>query len=125
MSTSTVFKYRQNVSIGHNVSIGPRVTIGAHSRVVLEDYVRISEGALIETAGVDLNQQLPYPHRSSPIIVRRGAWIGAGAMVLGGVTVGEQAVIGAGAVITRDVPPFAVVVGSGTRLISVREGRCS
>lgn len=121
MSLSTVFKYRENITIGDHVRIGPGVTIGAHSPVVLDDHVRISQGALIETAGLDLKQPLPHPHVSRPIIIRRGAWIGAGAIVLGGVTIGERAVIGAGAVITKDVPAHAIVVGQAPRFVTAAD----
>lgn len=115
ISLSTQFKHRQNIRIGHHVRIGPGVIIGAHAPVVLEDYVRISQYAMLETAGLDLDQPLPYPHVSKPITLKRGAWIGAGAMVLGGVTVGEGAVIAAGVIVTRDVPPGAIVVGAASR----------
>lgn len=116
-SLSTSFKYLENISIGNHVMIGPHTTIGAHSRVVLEDHVRISQGVLIETASLDLSQPLPYPHVSKPITLKHGVWVGAGAVVLGGVTIGEYAVIGAGAVITRDVPPGAIVVGAQPRAL--------
>lgn len=119
-SPSTAFKHIENIAIGDQVMIGPYSTLGAHSPIVLEDFVRISQGVLIETASLDLNQPVHYPHISKPITIRRGAWIGAGAMVLGGVTIGEYAVIGAGAVITKDVPPHAIVVGAGPRVLDAR-----
>lgn len=118
MSLSTVFKHRGNIRIGDHVRIGPGVIIGAHAPVIFEDYVRISQNVMIETASLDLSQPLPYPHMSRPIVLKRGAWIGAGAIVLGGVTVGEGAVIGAGAVVTRDVPAAAIIVGAGFRQVS-------
>lgn len=117
-SLSTEFKYIENISIGDHVMIGPHSTLGARSPIVLEDYVRISQGVMIETASLDLSKPVHYPHLSSPITIKRGAWIGAGAMVLGGVTVGEYAVIGAGAVITKDVPAHAIVVGVGSRVLA-------
>lgn len=110
-SLSTKFKYIENITIGDNVMIGPNATIGAHSKVLLRDDVRISQGVMIETATLDLSQPVPYPHVSKPITLERGVWVGAGAMILGGVTVGEFAVIGAGAVIAKDVPPHAIMVG--------------
>ena len=112
IALSTQFKYRENIAIGRGVMIGPGTTIGARSPVVLEDHVRISQGVTIETATLDLSQPVPYPHVSRPITVERGAWIGAGAMVLGGVTIGRYAVIGAGAIVTRDVAPHQIIVGA-------------
>ena len=115
-SLSTQFKYRENILVGNHIRIGPGVTIGAHSPVVLEDYVRISQNVIIETAGLDLtHHSLPYPHASKPITIKRGAWIGAHAIVLGGVTVGEGAVVAAGAVVTKDVPSGAIAVGVAAR----------
>ncbi len=117
-SLSTTFKYLENISIGDHVMIGPHATLGAHSKIVLEDHVRISQGVMIETASLDLSRPLPYPHVSKPITLKRGVWIGAGSMVLGGVTIGEYAVIGAGVVVTRDVPPHAIIVGTGPRALA-------
>ena len=111
-SLSTTFKYVENISIGHNVMIGPGSVVGARSPVILGDDVRISQGVMIETATLDLSKAVPYPHVSQPIMLNRGVWVGAGAMILGGVTIGEFAVIGAGTIITKDVPPHAVIVGA-------------
>ena len=122
-SLSTQFKHKENILMGNHIRIGPGVIIGAHSPVVLEDHVRISQNATLETAGLDLTQPLPYPHVSKPITLRRGAWIGANAIVLGGVTIGEGAVVAAGAVVTRDVPPGAIVVGAAPRQLASRPGR--
>jgi acetyltransferase-like isoleucine patch superfamily enzyme len=119
-SLSTQFKHIENISIGDHVMIGPYTTIGAHAPVILEDHVRISQGVLIETASLDLSRSLPYPHVSRPITVKRGAWVGAGAMVLGGVTIGEYAVIAAGAVVTKDVQPHAIVVGASAQTLPDR-----
>jgi len=119
-SLSTKFKHRENIRIGHHIRIGPGVIIGAHSPVVLEDHVRISQNATLETAGLDLSQPLPYPHVSKPITLKRGAWIGANAIVLGGVTVGEGAVVGAGVVVTKDVAPGAILVGAASRQLCRR-----
>lgn len=63
-------------------------------------------------------QSMPYPHISKPITRRRGAWIGANAIVLGGVTIGDSAVVAAGAVVTRHVPPGAIVVGAAPRQLA-------
>lgn len=120
IALSTQFKYRENIAIGRRVMIGPDTTIGARSRVVLEDYVRISQGVTIETATLDLSHPVPYPHVSRPITIERGAWIGAGAMVLGGVTIGRYAVVGAGAIVTKDVPPHRIIVSGRPQILPDR-----
>ena len=51
------------------------------------------------------------------IIIKKGAWIGAGASILPGVTVGKYAIVGAGAIVTKDVPDYAVVVGIPAKVV--------
>ena len=51
------------------------------------------------------------------IVIKKGAWIGAGASILPGVTVGKYAIVGAGAIVTKDVPDYAVVVGIPAKVI--------
>jgi len=92
--------------------------MGAMSPIKIGDYVRISRGVIIETAGLDLNSDLPYAHVSKPIVIGRGVWLATNAIVLGGVTIGDHAVIGAGVVVTKDVPPHAIVVGTGNRILN-------
>ena len=110
---NTEIKYPENINIGDKVIIGPGCTLGAKSEITLGDFVRISKDVLIETAGLDLQGDLPYKHISKPIVIGKGVWLGARSIVLGGVTIGENAVIGAGAVITKDVSANSIVVGYG------------
>ena len=56
-------------------------------------------------------------HVSGPIRIEDGAWIGAGAIILAGVTVGQKSIVGAGAVVTRDVPPYAIVAGNPAKVL--------
>ena len=51
------------------------------------------------------------------IIIKKGAWIGAGASILPGVTVGKYAIVGAGAIVTKDVPDYSVVVGTPAKVV--------
>lgn len=109
---SVTIKFPERIKLGEGVVIGPKTTIGAKGGVSLEDHVRISEGVMIESAGLDFGGIPPYPHIAKPIIIERGVWIGARAMILAGVTVGAKSVIGAGVVVTRSVPPGSVVIGA-------------
>jgi acetyltransferase-like isoleucine patch superfamily enzyme len=118
---TTAFKYPERIQMGDHVLVGPYATIGAMGGITIEDHVRISQGAFIETASLSLGEPLPYPHVARSITIGRGAWIGANAMVLGGVTVGEQAVIAAGAVVTKDVPPDTIVAGVPARPVGQRQ----
>ena len=54
---------------------------------------------------------------ASPILIRRNAWIGGGAIILPGVNIGENAIVGAGSVGTKDVPGNAIVVGNPARFV--------
>jgi len=64
----------------------------------------------------DKESLLPY----KPVTIGNDVWIGTRAMILGGVTIGDGAVIGAGAIVTKDVPPFAIVAGVPARIIRYR-----
>lgn len=105
-------KYPQNMHLGDRVIIGSNVSLGAHSPITLGDNVRISRDVIIETAGLDFStDRPPYKHVSKPIHIENGVWIGARAIILGGVTLGENAVIAAGSVVSRSVEPGQVVAG--------------
>jgi len=89
----------KNVIIGDRVAIGPRVTLitsSAPNFSRIRPYVKVIDGK---------------------IRIENDAWIGAGAIILPNVTIGEGAVVGAGAVVTKDVPPYTVVAGVPARVI--------
>jgi maltose O-acetyltransferase len=114
---SVEIKHANNIKIGDHVAIGPAVTLGGYGGIEIDDYVRISKGASIESASLDLGTELPYKHIARPIHIKEGAWLGSRCIILGGVTVGKKAVIGAGAIVTKDVPDGAVVVAQPLRII--------
>lgn len=104
--------------IENDVVLGDRVTV--KSGVQIWDGVRIEDDVFIGPNATFTNDPMPrskrhldeYPTTS----VRRGASIGANATILAGVTIGQHAMVGAGAVVTRSVPPHAVVVGNPARI---------
>jgi UDP-2-acetamido-3-amino-2,3-dideoxy-glucuronate N-acetyltransferase len=128
--------------IGQNVVIGPRATVGDRCKV--QNTVSLYEGVTLEDevfvgpAAVFTNVRTPratIDRRAefAPTLVRRGATIGANATVLCGLTIGEYAFVAAGAVVTRNVAPFALVAGNpaarigwvghaGERLVSAPSG---
>lgn len=112
---SAEVKYPDRITLGQGVIIGPHCTIGAASPIRLGKHVHLSKGVYVETGGLDFSAALPYPHVQKPITIGDGVWIGVDAIVLGGVTIGDRAVIGAGAVVSRDVPPDTIVTGQPTR----------
>jgi len=93
----------ESVSIGKNVLISGRVYITDHDHIF--DHPEMSA---LENPQV----------RAKPVVVEDGCWLGEGCVILKGVTVHKRAVVGANAVVTKDVPPSAVVAGVPARIIS-------
>jgi UDP-2-acetamido-3-amino-2,3-dideoxy-glucuronate N-acetyltransferase len=112
----------QNVNIGSNVSIGNYVKIqnnvSVYEGVTLEDYVFCGP-SMVFTNIVDPRSK--YPQRGSQhyisTLVKEGASLGANCTIICGHTIGRFAFIGAGAVVTRDVPDFALAVGNPARIV--------
>ena len=117
-----------NCSVGQNVNIGNDVKIG--NNVKIQNNVSVYEGVEIEDyvfcgpSMVFTNIKLPrseFPQRGKEYyiktLVKKSASIGANATIICGVTIGEYAMIGSGAVVTKNVPPFALVVGNPGRII--------
>jgi acetyltransferase-like isoleucine patch superfamily enzyme len=105
----------QNVRIGKSVYIMNGVLLMASGGIIIEDYVMIAAHAKIIT-----NDHDPYFRpiiTCKPIILKEGAWIGAGAAIMKGVTIGKYAIIGANAVVTKDIPDYAVAVGNPAKVI--------
>jgi len=110
----------RGVSLGQNVFVGNKVTIGDHCKVQnnvsVYDNVHLEEGVFCGPSMVFTNVYNPRSliERKSEYrdtLVKRGATLGANCTIVCGVTIGEYAFIGAGAVINKDVPAFALMVG--------------
>lgn len=114
------------VMLGQNVYVAPGVILGAGTRVQnnvsLYQGVECEEDVFIGPSAVFTNVKRPRAHiprkeEFQKTLIRRGATIGANATVVCGVTIGRYALLGAGAVVTRDVPPFALMVGAPARMV--------
>ena len=110
----------QNVNVGANVKIGKNVKI--QNNVSVYEGVELEDGVFCGPSMVFTNVIFPrseYPQRGnfSRTLVRAGATLGANSTIVCGTTIGQCAFIGAGAVVTKDVPDFALVVGSPSRRI--------
>jgi len=112
-----------HVFIENDVLVGNRVTIKCG--VQLWDGLRVEDDVFIGPNATFTNDIFPrskqYPEKFLPTHIRAGASIGANATILAGVTIGEKAMVGAGAVVTKDVPAFAVVAGNPARIIRYEE----
>lgn len=108
-----------HVFIENDVLVGDRVTIKCG--VQLWDGVRLEDDVFVGPNATFTNDIFPrskqYPQAFAHTQVRRGASIGANATILPGVTIGSRAMVGAGAVVTRNVPPNAVVVGNPAKIV--------
>ncbi len=108
----------ENVHVGSHVSINDLVILNARDHITIGDHVSISPGVIINTGGLDYTKPRgERGHTKAPVIIRDGAWICSGAIINPGVTIGEDAVVAAGAVVTKDVPPRTVVAGVPARVI--------
>ncbi|MEZ7008004.1 acyltransferase [Aeromonas sp. S13(2024)] len=106
-----------------NVTIGDRVTI--KSGVYIWDGVTIEDDVFIGPCVAFTNDRHPrskiYPDEFSKMLIKNGASIGANATLLPGITIGRYAMVGAGSVVTKDVPDYAVVVGNPAKIIRYAE----
>ena len=103
------------VTIGKNVFVNSNALMMSRGGITIEDDVMIAANVSLLTNNHDLYEREIL--LCKPIIIKQGAWIGAGATILPGVTVGKYAVVGASSVVTHDVPDYAVVVGSPAKVI--------
>ncbi len=105
----------QSIAIGRYVLISHNVDIHdntGHSRVWQErrsEIERVLPSLKLVEHGFDI--------KAAPIVIEDDVWIGFGASVIGGVRIGRGAIVGAGTMVTKDVPPFTVVVGNPMRVI--------
>jgi acetyltransferase-like isoleucine patch superfamily enzyme len=118
-------RFNGTFSIGNHVWIGPQAYFDARD-LVLGDYVGWGPGAKVlgsEHTGLPLDEPIIRTDlRALPVRVDAWADIGTNATLLPGVTVGKGAIVGAGAVVTKDVPPFAIVAGIPARFLRWRDG---
>lgn len=107
-----------HVFIENDVKIGNRVTVKCG--VQLWDGIRIEDNVFIGPNATFANDKFPrskkYPKEFLITLVKSGASIGANSTILPGITIGENSMVGAGAVVTKDVPPNAIVVGNPARI---------
>lgn len=104
----------QNVNVGSDVTIGHRVKIqnnvSVYDRVIIEDEVFCGP-SMVFTNVINPRSFISRKEEYKQTVVKRGASIGANATVLCGVTIGRYAFIGAGSIVTRDVPDFGLIYG--------------
>lgn len=117
--------YAAHLRIGNHVSLGPNTILCAVQGISLGNHCRLGPSvfvydtdvhptdALLRRADYGLTGSIP----SGPVVIEDDAWLGAGAIVLKAVRIGRGAIVGAGAVVTRDVPDYAIVAGNPARIV--------
>jgi acetyltransferase-like isoleucine patch superfamily enzyme len=103
------------ITIGDRVAINSFCRLFGHGSIVIGEDTQIGPGSLITTTGHDYQSDLKEQFR--PVTVGKGVWIGANVTILSGVEIGDSAVIGAGSVVTRNIPPRTIAVGVPARVI--------
>jgi len=117
----------RGVKIGDPVYIGPDVNLDDlyPHLITIEDYVSIGMRTLIfvhsnPTCSIEIKKNY-YQREIAPTRIKRGAWIAPGCIILAGITIGENSIVGAGSVVVKDVEPYTIVGGDPARLIKKLE----
>ncbi|WP_278247771.1 acyltransferase [Intrasporangium flavum] len=105
IGTGSLFTGNETITLGRRLKMGPRCMFITNDHPIPADRQRFSE----------------LRGTNRPIVVGDDVFIGAGSLVLAGVTIGDGAAVGAGSVVVRDVPPGAVVVGAPAKIVRTRK----
>lgn len=115
------------VQLGSNVYIGPNCEFFSEGGLIIGDGTVIGPNVVIMTSthnydSIDLNT-LPFDNRDilSPVRIKKFCWIGTNVIILPGVTIGEGSIIGAGSIVTHNIPDMAICAGNPARLIKERD----
>jgi len=108
INTGACFSAKEGITIGSKVMFGPNVTIrgGNHNTSVLGRFM------------ADIHEK--RPEDDLPVVIEHDVWVGAGAIILKGVTIGRGSIVAAGAVVTKNVKPYSIVAGVPASLIRYR-----
>ena len=121
-ASTTIFppfytNFGRSIRIGKNVFINHACSFLDIGGITIEDEVQIGPRVNLTSENHPLDPTDRQTLIPKPIVIKRNAWIGAGATILPGVTVGENAVVAAGAVVSRDVPHNTVVAGIPAKVV--------
>tara|TARA_B100001964_G_C14087087_1_gene533079 strand:+ start:198 stop:719 length:522 start_codon:yes stop_codon:yes gene_type:complete len=111
-----------NLVMGENSTIQPGCILDLADQILINDKVTISQGVIIMThsdPGKKMGKPLAeiYPPKHEKVVIGKGAWIGAGAIIYHGITIGECALVGAGSFANKDIPPYSLYAGVPARMI--------
>ena len=112
------FLYPSNIKIGNKCSFGHYNKIWAFDKVIIGDYVQTAIGLTIVAGSHRIDNYEPLPNQQ--VIIEGENWIGANVTIIGGVRIGIGAIVAAGAVVTKDVPPYTIVGGIPAKVLKQR-----
>ncbi len=110
--------YYTNLTVGNNCYLGRGLFLDLKDKVIIHDNVTISHFVMIIThmdVGDSPLKDIEYRPSQASVTIHKGAYIGSGVIILPGIEIGECAVVGAGAVVTKNVKPYEVVAGVPAR----------
>lgn len=121
----TYFRYPWKISIGQGVWINRGCEfygsmLAGNAQITIGDHCALGPRVRVLSATHNY-RQLDLPDEAASVCIGHHVWIGAGATILPGVTVGDGAIVAAGSVVTKDVAPFSIVAGNPARFLKVRE----
>jgi acetyltransferase-like isoleucine patch superfamily enzyme len=115
----------RKLRVGNNVSIHPMCYINAGGGITIGNDVSIAHATTIMSYSHDYARPdmliRDAPVIPAPVVIGDNVWIAAGVRIMAGVTIGEHSVVGAGAVVTKDIPPHSIAVGVPARVVKTIE----
>jgi acetyltransferase-like isoleucine patch superfamily enzyme len=125
-SLRSTFSKSHKITIGDNVWIGPNADFDGGGSIVIGNGVIIAPEVCIYSRTHNFNSDdlkaLPFDNvmLTAPVVVKDYVWIGRRVIILPGVTIGKGAIIGAGAVVSKDIPDYAIAVGNPAKVVKYR-----
>lgn len=122
LRTPKIWGDKTNLIVGKNVGLNNTFFNLASGKIIIEDFVSFGFNVCLLTGTHDYSKKNEHrlaavPSDGRDIIIKKGAWIATNATICGGVTIGENAVIGANSLVLKDVPPNCLYAGTPAKLI--------
>ena len=109
--------FGKNITLGENVFINAGCKFQDQGGIIIDDGALIGHGVVLATLNHDMDPEKRQALHPAPIHIGKRVWIGANATICPGVTIGDNAVVAAGAVVVKDVPPDTIVGGVPAKII--------
>jgi acetyltransferase-like isoleucine patch superfamily enzyme len=113
----TILTCPENIKLGSYIAIGERCMLMGQGGIEIGDFCLLANQAILATGTHEIGAMYYNMPRYGKITLKENVWVGANAIILPGVTIGEHSIVGAGAVVTHDVPACSIVTGVPARLL--------